>query len=198
MKKTLLLFAILITSIGCKDDETTDPMPSLTDYPLTFEFDRIEDNTNMAVQLFTDGGEISADPTSNVVKELSNNIITEREDWVFQSMTLYNDGIPSEILLSENESSAQSDTNPITYEITGDNYVFTTANNIEIQSTVDENTNELTIPYYSYYKVANQPPTPLVGHIPQSFVYYFIDTTNFVQGDTMATIQYNAIYKLID
>jgi len=196
MKKTLLFFAIFIISVGCKDDESDSP--SLTDYPITFAFDRIEDDTNMEVQLFINQGEIPTDFTSNVVKELSDNVINQREDWVFQSITLYDDGTPSEIIPSENESAAQDDYNPITYEITDDNYVFITANNVEIQSTVDKNTNELTIPYYSFFKTSSQSPMTLTGHSPQSFVNFFVDTTNFIQGDTMATIQYNAIYKLTD
>lgn len=194
MKKTLLLFAILIISIGCKDDETPDT--SLTNYPLTFEFDRIEDNTDMEIQLFTDEGEIPTDFTSNVVKQLSNNVINQREDWIFRSMTLYDDGTPSEILPSENELSAIDDYNPITYEITDNNYVFTTANAVEIQSTVDANTNELTIPYYSFFKTSPQSPMTLTGHSPQSFVNFFVDTANFIERDTLATIKYNAIYKL--
>lgn len=197
MKKTLLLFSILVIFSNCKDDEVTTG-PSLTDYPLTFELEEIEDNTNMTVNLFTQDGEITADPTSNVVIQLSNNIITEREEWLYPSITLHNDGTPSEIGLSENEPNSQDDYNPITYEITGNNYVITTANNIEIQSTVDETTKKLTVPYYSYYKVSPQNPTTLRGHLPQSFVYSFIDTANFIQGDTMATIEYNVIYKLVE
>jgi len=199
MKKTILLFFILVIFFGCKDDEMMpEPTPSLTDYPLTFEFNRIEADANMDVHLFTDEGEITTNPTSNVVKELSNNVINQREDWVYQSLTLYDDGRPSEIVLSENEASAQDDYNPITYGIVGNSYVFTTANNIEIQSTVNEDTNELTIPYYSYYKISSQSPMVLRGHAPQSFVYYFVDTMNFIEGDTMATIQYDVIYKLAD
>jgi len=197
MKKILLLLSILVIFSNCKDDEVTTG-PSLTDYPLTFELEEIQDNTNMTVNLFTQGGEIIADPTSGVVIELSNNIITEREEWLYPSIILHNDGTPSEIVLSENESNAQDDYNPITYEIIDNNYVITTANNIEIQSTVDETTKKLTIPYYSYYKVSSQNPTILRGHLPQSFAYSFIDTTNFIQGDTMATIKYDVIYKLAE
>ncbi len=198
MKKTLLLFVILVISISCRDDEMTSNSLSLTDFPLTFQYERIEDDTNMEIQLFTDEGEIPIDFTSNVVEQLSNNVINQREDWIFQSMTLHDDGTPSEIIPSENESSAQDDYNPIIYEITGNNYVITTANSVEIQATVNETTNELTIPYYSFFKISPQSPTTLTGHSPQSFVNYFVDTTNFIQGDTMATIKYNAIYKLTD